>query len=106
MVILVDEYGGTAGLITQFDIVRFLAVDLPDEGDAGDRHLVQWDGTSPLPINGLVPMSEVVESLGIDAVPLGLRRERDPDDRLVGLPVTRRGDIDLHSRTDVLNNVD
>lgn len=66
MAILVDEYGGTAGLITQFDIVRFLAVDLPDEGDAGDRHLVQWDGTSPISINGLVPMSEVVESLGID----------------------------------------
>lgn len=66
MAILVDEYGGTAGLLSQFDIVRFLADDLPDDGDADDRHVFPWDGASPIVINGLAPLSEVVEALGFD----------------------------------------
>lgn len=66
MAILIDEYGGTAGLITQFDIVRFLAKDLPDDGNADDRHVLPWDGVSPIVINGLTALSEVIESLGID----------------------------------------
>lgn len=65
MAILVDEYGSTAGLISQFDIVRFLAQDLPGDGQADDRHLVLWDGASPTVINGLAPLSEVVEALGV-----------------------------------------
>ena len=65
MAILVDEYGGTAGLISQFDIVRFLAQDLPGDGQVDDRHLVFWDGASPTVINGLAVLSEVVEALGI-----------------------------------------
>jgi putative hemolysin len=66
LAILVDEYGGTAGLIGQFDIVRFLAEDLPDEGDNGHRHVVDWDGRSPVTIGGLVPLSEVSDALDIE----------------------------------------
>lgn len=66
MAILVDEYGGTAGLITQFDIVRFLAEDLPDDGNEDDRHVLPWDGASPIVINGLAPLSEVIEALAIE----------------------------------------
>ncbi len=66
MAILVDEYGGTAGLITQFDIVRFLAEDLPDDGNPDDRHVLPWDGASPIQLNGLAPLSEVIESMGFE----------------------------------------
>lgn len=33
MIVLADEFGGTAGIISVFDIVEFLAGDLPDEFD-------------------------------------------------------------------------
>jgi CBS domain containing-hemolysin-like protein len=82
LVILVDEYGGTAGLVTQFDIVRFLAEDLPDDGDTENRHAIQWDGTSPVSINGLMPLSEVVEAFGIDII--------DSDSATLGGFITER----------------
>jgi CBS domain containing-hemolysin-like protein len=59
MAILVDEYGGTAGLLTQFDIVRFLTEDLPEDLAYDDRHVPAWDQSAPLVLSGLVPMSEL-----------------------------------------------
>lgn len=66
MAILVDEYGGTAGLITLFDIVRFLAEDLPGDEDSIDRQVSPWDGATPMVLDGLAPLSEVIASLGVE----------------------------------------
>jgi CBS domain containing-hemolysin-like protein len=66
MAILVDEYGGTAGLITLFDIVRFLAEDLPGDEDSIDRQVETWDGVSPMVLDGLAPLSEVIIALGVE----------------------------------------
>jgi CBS domain containing-hemolysin-like protein len=66
MAILVDEYGGTAGLITVFDIVRFLAEDLPGDEESIDRQVVTWDGATPIMLDGLAPLSEVIAALGIE----------------------------------------
>lgn len=66
MVILVDEYGGTAGLITQFDIVRYLASDLPDEVQVDERHLPHGVDTFPREVSGLVPVAELRELAGVD----------------------------------------
>lgn len=74
--VLVDEFGGTAGLITEFDILRFIAEGLPDDSAFERRHLDQWDRSSPLELSGLVPLSELRELLEIelkdsDAVTVG-----------------------------------
>jgi CBS domain containing-hemolysin-like protein len=66
MVVLVDEYGGTAGIITQFDIVRYLAVDLPDQTHIAERHVLPGDDALPQEISGLVPVSEFRESAGVE----------------------------------------
>jgi len=66
MAILVDEYGGTAGLLTQFDIVRFLAEGLPEDIPSNDRYVDSWDKVSPLVLSGLVPLSELRELLEIE----------------------------------------
>lgn len=66
MIVLVDEYGGTAGIITQFDIVKYLASDLPDEVQVDERHLGMENETFPQEISGLVPITEFRESTGVD----------------------------------------
>jgi CBS domain containing-hemolysin-like protein len=66
MAILVDEHGGTAGLITLFDIVRFLTEEIPEEPGQEVRHLDSWDRHTPLVVSGLVPMSEFRHALEIE----------------------------------------
>ncbi len=66
MAILVDEFGGTAGLITQYDIVRFLANDLPETTHIGDHSGVFGDVQYPKTLSGLVPVSEFRNSTGLD----------------------------------------
>ena len=66
MAILVDEYGGTSGLITQFDIVRFLATDLPETMHSDNSRAVPGGAEFPQVLSGLVPVSEFRESFGLD----------------------------------------
>ena len=66
MLLLVDEYGGTAGIITQFDIVRYLAADLPDETHIDERHVVTDSAALPQDISGLVSLSEFRDLVGTD----------------------------------------
>lgn len=71
MVLLVDEYGGTAGIITQFDIVKYLAADLPHELSLDERHLQpeRDRDTFPQELNGLTPLSELRELVDDEEIP-------------------------------------
>lgn len=91
MVILVDEYGGTAGIITQFDIVRYLASDLPDEVQVDERHLPPGVETFPRDVSGLVPVTELRELADVDLP--------DTDSSTVGGLVT-----ELHNRIPVVGD--
>jgi CBS domain containing-hemolysin-like protein len=66
MAILVDEYGGIAGLITQFDIVRFLATDLPETIHSDSHRSLSGAGQYPQTLSGLVTVSEFRESSGLE----------------------------------------
>jgi putative hemolysin len=66
LVLLVDEYGGIAGIITQFDIVKYLAADLPNEVPTDERHLLPERDTFPLELSGLVPVAELREIADIE----------------------------------------
>lgn len=65
LIILADEFGGTAGLLSVFDVVEFLAGHLPDEYDSAPRRLRYLDDGSML-APGLLHLSELEEELGIE----------------------------------------
>lgn len=75
LVIVIDEYGGTAGIISVFDIVQYLAGYLPDEYHEGEpRFRTNPDGT--LTLSGLTRIVEIEEDLDlklpdVDAVTVG-----------------------------------
>jgi magnesium and cobalt transporter len=64
--VVVDEYGGVAGLLTVKDLLEPLVGDLHDEFDEEDEaHIVRVDNTRWL-IDGQTNVDDVRERLGVD----------------------------------------
>lgn len=64
MVIVVDEYGQTAGVVAMEDILEEIVGNIEDEHDDEDAMIVMASDGSYL-IDGLASFSEVAETLGI-----------------------------------------
>ncbi|MCR4908286.1 MAG: hemolysin family protein [Lachnospiraceae bacterium] len=64
MVIVVDEYGQTAGLIAMEDILEEIVGNILDEYDE-DENNIRAQGDDSFVISGTAPLSEVGERLGI-----------------------------------------
>jgi len=65
LIVLADEYGGTAGLVSVFDIVEFLAGELPDE------FTTEPEGFTLLPngdyqISGLASLVDLAMKTGVE----------------------------------------
>jgi len=65
MAIVVDEFGGTDGLVTLEDLIEEIVGEIYDEHDIARPLFQETPGGEPL-IDGGVPLDEVNEQLGLD----------------------------------------
>lgn len=65
MVIVVDEYGQTAGLVAMEDILEEIVGNIFDEHDEEDRFIEKREDGTYL-MNGMTPLEEVEEVLALD----------------------------------------
>lgn len=65
MVMVVDEYGQTAGLVTMEDILEEIVGNILDEYDEEEEMIVKGEDNS-YRIEGMAPLEEVGEALGLD----------------------------------------
>jgi CBS domain containing-hemolysin-like protein len=99
MALVVDEYGGTDGLVTIEDLVEQIVGDIEDEHDEAEADFVTTDPKLGLVASARTPISELEEHLGIK---LADEEEADEVDTLGGLVfqivgrVPARGEIVRH----------
>jgi CBS domain containing-hemolysin-like protein len=86
MAVVVDEYGGTAGLVTLEDLIEEIVGDVHDEHDGGEAPQVRPLADGGWLVSGLLRGDEVGEATGFD-MPDG------PYETLAGLVVARLGRI-------------
>jgi putative hemolysin len=65
LAIVVDEYGGTAGIVTLEDLVEELIGDIQDEYDTDAAHARQLHG-GELEVDGLLNLDEFAEQTGVE----------------------------------------
>ena len=65
MAVVVDEYGGTAGLVTLEDLLEEIVGEIVDEYDVEEPHVEQL-GDGALRVAGRTPIDEVNDVLGVE----------------------------------------
>jgi magnesium and cobalt transporter len=65
MAIVLDEYGGTAGILTLEDIIEEIIGDVMDEYDAEENLMVEFDDGSLL-VNARLDVEELEDYLNIE----------------------------------------
>ena len=79
MAVVLDEYGGTSGLITLEDLLEELVGNIYDEFDPQAKADVIAQGDGTWRVNGSVELDRLCETIGIDEI------ESDEFDTLGGL---------------------
>lgn len=90
MALVVDEYGGTDGLLTIEDLVEQIVGDIEDEHDIAEGVLMRELSDGNLQVDARLPINELEDLLGLDF----LTDEQDDDvDTIGGLVFTLAGHI-------------
>ena len=99
MALVVDEYGGTDGLVTIEDLVEQIVGDIEDEHDETEADLITMDPKHGLVADARTPIAELEEHLGVKLL---LEGEEADIDTLGGLVfqivgrVPARGELVRH----------
>lgn len=86
MVVVVDEHGGTAGVVTIEDIVEEVIGEIADEFDPDYRYIDRIDDRTWL-VDGRLPVSDTQDKLGLDI------QESEEYDTLAGWVLRELGHI-------------
>lgn len=65
LAVVIDEYGGTAGIVTIEDLMEEIFGSIQDEYDDEEQDIVRKDENTFV-ISGLTPLDEVSEAVGLD----------------------------------------
>jgi CBS domain containing-hemolysin-like protein len=90
LALVVDEYGGTDGLVSIEDLVEEVVGDIADEHDVEDEPMLENDQALGLVADARLPIEQLEDHLGIDLV----TDEQEEDiDTLGGVVFTLAGRI-------------
>ncbi|MFO7297745.1 MAG: hemolysin family protein [Pseudomonadota bacterium] len=100
MAFVIDEYGGTDGLVTIEDLVEQIVGDIEDEHDEAEEAHISGDPKTGLIVSARTPVSELEEYLGVKLLQPEEEEEIDTLGGLVFALVGRvptRGELIRHS---------
>jgi CBS domain containing-hemolysin-like protein len=90
MALVIDEYGGTDGLVSIEDLVEMVVGDIEDEHDTASASMIVQSDPSTYLADARTGLDEVTEALGVD---LAAEAEADEIDTLGGFIVTLAGRV-------------
>jgi CBS domain containing-hemolysin-like protein len=86
LAIVIDEFGGTAGLVTLEDVIEQLVGEVRDEFEQGEVQRIREETPGTFVIDGLVALDDLREKLGV-------RLEGESYDTVGGLVFGRLGRV-------------
>lgn len=91
LAIVVDEYGGTSGIVTMEDVVEEVIGDIKDEYDESFENALRKNADGSMIVDGVMPLGELARALGYS--PDYFEEAKGDAETLAGLVLERFGRI-------------